>query len=699
MSRRHSALSAAVAATLIAPFAAQAQVDTSGWKCEYCPFDDKYRAEYEAGASVLRGDDAYRHGNGTGYDDEGAYAELGGHGRYLGEGVDARWYVDDLGLDSRSVAADINIAGKVDLGIWYRGMPWRLFDTTTSPYRGGRDELVLPDTWVSAPVTGGMTQLATSSRPVNIELDRDILGFEAGYAPTDSVRVYADYRHMQRDGVRITGGSNFTNSALLPRVIDDETDEIDAGVRYAGDGLNLSLNWFGSFYRNSLDSLTWDNAFTPAPGAGTLRLATEPDNDFTQVSFSGVYRSDFANTVVAFSAATGQGEQTATLLPYTINESLTFGALPVSSLDGKVDTTNYAVTVTSRPFTGARVKLSYRFDERDNQTPVSTWNRVITDSFVTAAAEQNLPYSYQRSRLNISGSYRLFDTVRLEAGYDRTDYDRELQEVASQTEDTGWGKVQWRPTPYIEATFKGGESRREIDDYDTDVAAIFGQNPLMRKYNLAYRYREFAEVLLQASLPKTPVSVGMTYLYADDSYTKSELGMTEGQENRYTFDVSWAFSDKASVYLFAGNESIDSTQAGSETFSGPVWTADHEDEFTHVGAGLRITGLAEKADVTLDYSHGNGETEILYSGGSVSATALPELKSDLDSLRFRFSYRISDRLLTDIVVRYESFDTADWAIDGVFPNTVPSVLSLGASSYDYSVWAFGVGFRYLTGGE
>ena len=699
MRRRNPLLSAAITAALVAPAAAQAQVDTSDWKCEYCPFDEQYRAEYEAGASVLTGDDAFRYGNGTGYDDEGAYAELGGEGRYVGESTDARWYVDDLGLDSRSLGADANFAGRFDLGISYRGLPYRLYDTTTSPYRGTRGDLALPDGWVNAPTTGGMTELESSSRPASIELDREILGLAAGYAPTESLRAYADYRHTQRDGVRITGGSNFTNAALLPRAIDDQTDEVDLGVHYASGALSLAANWYGSFYSNKLTSITWDNAFVPAPGAERLRLATEPDNKFTQISLTGIWRSNVADTVVAVSAAAGEGTQDDYMLPYTINPTLTPAPLPVTEFDGKVDTTNYALTVTSRPLRGARVKLSYRFDERDNQTPVSTWNRVITDTFVTTAAEQNLPYSYERGRLNISGSYRLFDTVKVEAGYDRTDFDRELQEVASQTEETGWGKLRWRPTPYLEAVFKGGESRREIDEYDTDVAAGFGQNPLMRKYNLAYRYREFAEVSLQASLPETPVSVGMSYLYADDSYTKSELGMTAGEENRFTFDVSWAVSETANLYLFAGNESIDSTQAGSETFAGPGWTADHDDDFSHVGAGLRIAGLAEKVDLTFDYSRGNGETEIRYSGSEVSATPLPELESDLDSLRFRLSYRASDRLMTDIVVRYETFDTKDWAIDGVSPATIPSVLSLGASSYDYSVWAFGVGFRYLTGAD
>ena len=153
------------------------------------------------------------------------------------------------------------------------------------------------------------------------------------------------------------------------------------------------------------------------------------------------------------------------------------------------------------------------------------------------------------TRLNLSGSLKLLDTVRVSAGYDRTELDRDFQEVASQTEDNGWGKVRWRPTSYFEASFRGGAATREIDAYDTAVAVSLGQNPLMRKYNLAHRYREFAEFGLSASLPERPVSIGISYLFADDSYSKSELGITDSEENRVSVDFNWAVSDKTSLYL------------------------------------------------------------------------------------------------------------------------------------------------------
>jgi len=699
MKRNNKMLHAALAATLISPVAALAQVDTSEWKCEYCPFDDGYRAEIDAGALYVS-DDAARFGNGTGLDEKGAYVDLSGNGRYRKDGTDVSWYAEDLGTSARVLNISAGRPGKYGVDLGYRELPYRLFDSTDTVFSSnGAGVLSLPSNWVTAGTTDGFTALDSSLTPVNIEKDRQILEIGAKYLPTRKVKLYADYSRQQRDGVNVMAGARFTQSAFLPRPVDDYTDQVNAGVRFAVGPVNLGLAYFGSFYRNKNNSLTWDNPFTADPGGERGRLALEPDNDFQQFSLSGVYRTTWLNSVVAFSTAFGRGEQNTRFLPYTINQTLPVLALPSPSLNGQVDTGNYALTITSRPHKRASVKIAYRYDERDNQTPVSMWSRVITDTFPTGGAEANVPYSFERSRLNLSASLKLLDTVNVSGGYDRNEFDRDYQEVANQTEDTGWGKLRWRPTSYVEAAIRGGASRREIDAYNTNIGDVYGQNPLLRKYNLAYRYREFAEMSLSASLPEKPVSVGLTYLWADDSYTHSQLGITDGEENRVNVDFSWAVSDAASVYLSVGSELIDASQSGSEAFAGPEWQAVHEDAFTHFGGGFRIAGLGEKTDVTLDYTHSDGETKIQFAGQNVSSTPLPDLESTMDSLRLSLNYNASEKMDVNLGIRYERFETADWALDGVQTDTIPVVLTMGANSYDYDVWVVGIGVRYRIGGQ
>jgi len=643
--------------------------------------------------------DAARFGNGTGLDEKGAYVDLGGNGRYRKDGTDVSWYAEDLGTSARVLNVSAGRPGKYEVELDYRELPYRLFDTTDTVYSSsGVGVVTLPSDWVRAATTDGFTALNSSLAPVNIEKDRQILEIGATYLPTRRIKLYADYSRQKRDGVSATAGANFSQSAILPRPVDDYTDQINAGMRFSVGRVNLGLAYFGSFYRNNSDSLTWDNPFTAAPGADQGRRAVEPDNDFQQFSLSGIYRTTALNTVVAFSAAFGRGEQNSLFLPYTINPVLPVFALPSASLDGQVDTGNYALTITSRPHKRASVKFAYRYDERDNQTPVSMWSRVITDTFPNGVDEANTPYSFERSRLNLSASLKLLDTVNVSGGYDRTEYDRDYQEVANQTEDTGWGKVRWRPTSNVEASLRGGASRREVDTYDTDIAAGNGQNPLLRKYNLAYRYREFAEISFSASLPERPLSMGLTYLWADDSYSHSDLGITDGEESRVNVDFSWAISDATSIYLTAGSDLLDAIQLGSEAFAEPDWQAVHEDAFTHFGGGFRIANLGEKTDLTLDYTHSDGETKIQLAGQNVSSEPLPDLESTMDSLRLTLNYNASEKMDVNLGIRYEKFETADWALDGVQPDTIPVVLTMGANSYDYDVWIVGIGIRYRIGG-
>jgi MtrB/PioB family decaheme-associated outer membrane protein len=545
-----TAMLAVLSSALIAGVARAAPPDTSEWTCQFCPFESGYQANVTAGGSYVD-DDAAKFGDASGYDEEGGYLNVDGEGSYAGETYQLDWYAEDLGLDSRVLEIEGGRQGSFGFHLGYRELPQRVFDTTSSVFAASAPHtLSLPGSWVPAPLTSAMTALTSSLSKQNIESDRRIIEFGANYLPSSHFDLFADYRQQQRDGVDIFGASTFTQASLLHRPLDYQTDEVDLGARYKTERGHLTLAYYGSFFQNQAIDLVWDNPFsfdpaTSLPGEGQGRHAQEPDNNYQQVTLSGSYAFSAMDTVVAFSAASGRGEQNDALLAYTINPGIAAGALPTSSLNAEVDTTNFAVTVKARPLPDARVKLSFRRDERDNKTPQLQWTRIITDTFMSGDTEPNIPYSFERSRLNLSADYRLFDTVRVSAGYDYTETDRDYQEVAEQTEDAGWGKVRWRPNSFLDITARGGASERDIDRYDETLAGNLGQNPLMRKYYLAYRYREFGEVTVAASLPEKPFSISVTAFYADDSYTFSQLGLTESDELRFAADLSWSVSERA----------------------------------------------------------------------------------------------------------------------------------------------------------
>ena len=421
---------------LFAPPAHSQAVDTSEWICEFCPFESGYRGEYEAGLSNVSDESAYL-GDASGYDDDGIYANIDGTGSYVTDGHQIRWMLEDLGLDSRYAEVAGGQPGKFDYSMSYRELPRRQFFTSSTIFQdSAANSLALPPGWVRAPSTSAFTALDSSLTRTDIESDRKSYELGVRYVPIEHVRLSARYKRQDNDGIDIYGGSFFTQSSLLPGHFDYVTDEVDLGVSYTADNGSLSLAWYLSDFENGNDSLTWENPFTSFPGADFGALAESPDNTFQQITLAGSYRFAPYQTIVTFSAATGRIDQNELFVPHTINSNLAASPLPRSSLDAEIDTTNLAFTLSSRPGEKSRIRLTYRYDERDNKTAQDLWNRVIADSFLSNDLVLNLPYSFERSTLNLGADYKLLDNVRIAGGYDRKSVDRDLQEVAEQTENS-----------------------------------------------------------------------------------------------------------------------------------------------------------------------------------------------------------------------------------------------------------------------
>ncbi|NNF15982.1 MAG: MtrB/PioB family decaheme-associated outer membrane protein [Gammaproteobacteria bacterium] len=695
---RLAQLSAVSASSLLlASGVIAADVDFSDWACEACPFDSGYRATYSAGAGYVS-DDSAKFGNDYGEDEQGAVALATGDGIYTTDNHRMVWALEDLGLDSRSGQLEGGNPGTYGYYLEYRETPHYRFNTTSTIFRAaGSDQLTEPAGWTDSGLTSGFTALSGSLRPQNIATERQAVTLGGNYRSQSSpFKFTADYRHEERDGNRIIGGSYFTQAALLPVSMDYQTDDVDIGLSYTGDNGQIRLGYHAGWFRNNNWSVTWDNPFTAPAAAARGRLAQEPDNQYQRVSASGSYRLERYNTVLALSTQLGKIDQHDSLLPYTTNPGLA-RALPRARLDGSVDTTHWSLSVVTRPVPRARVRFNWTHDERDNQTPRDQWQRVIVDSFDSGALETNIPFSYERTKLNLRTTWDLIDNFKVAAGFERTETDRDFQEVAEQTEKDSWAQLQWRPRPLWQFRIKGGTAKREIDRYDLTTPVALAQNPLLRKYNLAYRFREYGSFNATADLPNMPITLSASVRVSNDNYTQSVLGLLSSDEVSYSADLDWRISDKTTLYLNGGWDDIEAEQTGSQSFARPDWRARHDDEFFTGSAGIAIRGLATDMDLFMDYTHTDGDSTITTVSATGALSPFPDLQTNLDSFRLRLVYHKSDRLSASLQLRFEDFSSTDWALDQVGPATLPTVLTLGADPYNYNVYVVGVQFTYSLG--
>lgn len=676
---------------------AQAAPDTSEWRCSLCPFERGVEAETTTGATYVS-DSAARFGNGNGYNERGGYLLAESRGRFSNEHQRIVWRARELGVDARSLSLDGSRGGALGYRLRYRELPYYLYDSTATVFRPAPGErLALPPGWARAPSTSQMVSLDSSLLPRNIDSGRDTLGLAIRLRPSRQVGVYADYDRQEVDGTTIAGASFIHTASQVPRPVDQFIDEFAAGVRYRMNSGMIEFGYRGSFFDNRLSALSWDDPFTSPSAAGIGTRAEPPDNSYQNVTLRGAFRFPAA-TALTFAVGVGHGEQDEALLPYTTNLQLGTSPLPRATLDGAVDTSHAAVTLSARPWSRLELRASYRYDERDNRTPVAAWNPVITDLFNSAVPENNVAYDFTRDRLDVGADADVSKRLRLSAGYEYTGLDRSAQEVTGQTTNGGWGRARWRIRPGFELSARHGTERRDIDRYDTSLAMELRQNPLLAKYNLAYRFRSYTDVSFMASGSVRPYSLSVSARSADDDYTRSRLGLTNDDERRLAVDVGWTFTPNVSVFASLSDETIDARQLGSEAFAEPDWTAQHEDRFRTLSGGVKLDQVLPRLDLTVDVSVTDGSTEISVVSGSDNG-AFPELVSELDALRLRARYRQSSHLDVLMDLRYERLTTEDWALAGVGPATIPELLALGADPFRYRVLVLRAGVTYRWGGQ
>ena len=703
MHTRSLILSLAVASCLAAAGATAAEPpapNTSEWTCSKCPFPKGYQADATLGGGYVDESSA-KFGQYTGLDEKGGYVVADAEGSYDGEsGYGLSYELTDLGLNSRAIDIRGGKQGAYEFGLHYDRVPVTIWDTTETPFNnvGGKD-LTLPSSWVYGGSTAGMTSLGQDLHGVDVGYDRDRYGADGKYFWGPNVVLGIDYKRDERSGIRSQFGTIGSTSTQLLTPLDDATDRVDAAVRYQTERWFAELAYSGSFYNTKAAWLKWTNPFgLSLPGTEQGQMALAPDNDYNEIALAAGWHGLPGNTTVALSAATGKGTQDIGFLPYTINPAIATQPLPMSNLDGDVGVTRADLTVTSRPWRSLRLRGSVTYDERDNSSKQAAFDSIVyADSFLTYGDTTNPLYGFERFRILGSADYDVYDKVQLGLGGEYRELKRTgtEQEVAEEHLSDGWGRVEYRPSGYLGFVLRGGAMEREPSGgYDTAVAEDYGQNPLLRKYNMAYLYRSYGEFVSNVALGDLPLTLSASASYADDSYTKSQIGLRSGIDRRYGIDVNWAINEKLSAYVNGGQDKIDSRQRGSSTFSSPDWKGVVQDAFSTLGTGF-VARFSDRLSLGLDYTWAQGNSHTKITG--VNAGEFPAVRSELSSFKADFNYDVTERMDVVFTWWYERFTSSDWALNGIGPATLPNVLSLGADPYNYSVNYVTIALQYSFG--
>jgi MtrB/PioB family decaheme-associated outer membrane protein len=671
--------------------AAQAQVDTSEWKCKACPFPKGVSGTVEAGLGVVT-QESPKFGDITGLERKGGHAVLSGDLLYRDEGgYFADLSASDLGLDSRSLVSRSGREGLYALRLGYSELPRHLVEGASTPYLGvGSASLTLPAGYPAAS-TASMP-LAGTLQPVDIGYTRKRLDLGGTLQAGDRWSFRVNLRRDTRDGTRATAGSFYANAAQLVLPIDQTTDNLEVSAAYAMPGLRASLGYQLSQFRTGSTALNWQNPFFPVvAGADRGQLAQAPDNQLHQ--FTGAADYDVLPWLRASGEfAVGRLTQDAAFLAPTLNSNLGV-TLPANSLGGRVDTFNSNVRLSATPLEGLRVVGSYARDVRDNRTPIRSYDVVATDMSIDLPSRSNTPYGLKQDRWRLNADYRLLDTMKLSGGVDVDRRERNYSEVVVTRETTAWGKATLKASDDLSLVFKLSHAERDNSPYGTAVWFNYTENPLLRKYNLADRIRDKAGIRADMTVSPT-IAVGMTLDYANDDYRHSLVGLKAARSVNLSGDISVALSEQTQVTAFVQGERIRSRQAGSAVSpTGADWNAFSADSTAVFGLGLRQNAIPEVLDIGGDISFSRSHSNTAVNAGASDAP-FPDNSTAMDSVKLFASYKLQPNLWLNASYWFEHYDARDWHLDGVQPNTVGNLLAFGNTAPRYNINVVRVSVRY-----
>ncbi len=275
----------------------------------------------------------------------------------------------------------------------------------------------------------------------NIELDTIRKNYLGGFSFNIDPRWQVTGSALQTDqsGLKPLNMINLvsgTASALLPNLIDQTTNQYNLALSYTGEQFFMNAAYYGSFYKNHVSGMTFDNFFAP----GTLATqSSAPSNEFNQFTLKGGYNFSKTTKLVMGASYARNTQNDAfmndpTLLPV---------GLPTSSLNGLVESTAFNIKLTSKPVKDIYFNAGYKYNDRDNKTPINTYMfydageaKTGTSAFNSALGlpagtlgsniniYNNRPYSKKVNQFNADTGWQFMPGQALKGEYEYQQIDR-----------------------------------------------------------------------------------------------------------------------------------------------------------------------------------------------------------------------------------------------------------------------------------
>lgn len=668
----------------------------------------------------------------TGIDPDGPYlfGNLDLHGGAPYDAAEpSRWRLHGtrLGLENAELRGEYFEQGRYGIRLALDQLTRDAAENYRTPFLGlGTVNLTLPDGLAQAAANpqAGAATLENAMRPFGIGTTRRRTNFSGNYRLSPDWEFRATLSEDRVTGTRATGATLGTGgnsiAMILPEPVDTITRRIEASVGYQHPGRHLLLTYQGSFFTNDIDGYSFQSPFAIPNTLLDNRMGSAPDNQAQRIGLDGGYTFGPKARLTA-SAAYGRLTQNDAFLPYSTAADAP--ALPRADLDGEVVTRQFQVKFASRPRQDLRINASYKYDSRDNRTPIDTY---ILPGVSSARLGEvgganfsvgNTPYSRDIRLGQIEAGYtpRPGDDLTVSARHEEIARfchgDPECVEVPETREDA-W-RLEWRRefAPGVSGRLGLGEAERRGDDYQRYAESV--ELAGMRKFFLADRRRARLHAGLNAEISDA-LSLGVTLEANRDRYDRSPYGLRSADNRAVMVDLGYVVDSDLSLALFAGRETYRSLLSGSYSATlaepgvtaeipGAQWQARMEDRVDTLGMSFKHKGLKSgqlEIEGDLALVRANSPYRILGGPGSASATValppepLPAVNSLCIEARLTARYVLDARATLRLAYLYRHLTGDDFALDLYGIATLSRLLGTDETTPRHEAHALSIGYEY-----
>lgn len=590
---------------------------------------------------------------------------------------------DDVVRDVQRYWLDAGQYGKFKVDAYYKEIPHNVTFDARSYYSGvGTNTLTTTATSTSKP-----TNEALWPSTFDYSVTRDLYG--AGLKLDLLKPFFADFSFSQNDqkGVK-AAGTYIGVSTELPEPVDYQTNTFKAEVGYGQDPIFVALSYLKSGFDNNNPYLYYSSL---SASNTSEFLSLPPDNDYSKFAIKGRVKLPMRST---FAVNLGKSEAESDMdLTSAFNTSGTARILNLSDqhFNGKIDTFNYDLMLTSNPLEFLEAKLFYSSYDKENKSDQIS-SSTTTGTTTTTPFDNHL-FDYDKTSYGIEAGFALPEHVKVTPYYKNVETERHRGDLPKTDDDIYGLKVKWSGLDFM--TVKTSYERLNRESPWQQLTLVTGTQatadaiePYIRRFDAADQDRDTFKFGVDLS-PCNHLNIGLGYTYKKSDYPGTVFGLLDKESNGINLSSDLTMNERVTLsgYLDYEVASIDQMQRnlGSSTTAAqasPIdtvvgdgrynWTADQEEKTLDFGLAIDVAVTPKVLTLRVQFDHvkSDGNADFTYFESVPTGYTNETVDSgnwddySKDSLLLKATYELNPHVTLAGGYAYERYEYNDQFSDG-----------------------------------